>query len=318
MYVPYMYGRQYELLAIRWLLGHTDRDLSQWLPLVEPVMARPNDLGRCMSMCQDQQQDMAVIVNPHRHQLKNSGARHAWGQAAWAQIDAFSAVVPTYRLDEQTTVAEISAFLARFSDRKLAMVITANALSVADTQWLASQAAIRWFVVLTDKVPAHVLALFPSTRTIWLKDCFARLSRNADYKGAEYFTDRHKTSNGKAGGIGDYLCLGDFFSAGGGAPGAVTIHAAFKEPQSQDVWIEHFVSKDQVQHEVDTAVKFLQAAKKLVKQVRLRPKEFGTNPALTEFERLVREDKFPQLATSKKLQMVHHMCLVMDVLQGRL
>lgn len=149
-------------------------------------------------------------------------------------------------------------------------------------------------------------------RLLYQSGAECRLSRS------RLFTDRHTFFRGRAAGIGDYLCLGRAFQDGGGPPGAVTIHAAYKDLASQHVRIEHFVSDDQIQLQVDTAVKFLQAAGKLVNQVRRRPNEFGSNPALNEFERLVQESLFPQLAGNKKLQIVHHMCLMMDVLQGRL
>ncbi|MGQ5270119.1 sce7725 family protein [Xanthomonas arboricola] len=318
MYVPYLYGRRSELLAIRALLGHADRDMSQWLPVVEPVIAQVNDLARCISLCQEASQSIGVIVNPYRHQLRDEDALSAWQNQIWNKLNEAPAILPTFLADARVTRSGLEAFLARFPGRDLAVVVCDDHLSLRDAQLLSRQARVRWFLVFTDHVDSQTIAALPAPRTIWMKDCFISQVRNADYQGADFFTDRHTLFQGRAAGIGDYLCLGKAFQDGGGPPGAVTIHAAYKDLANQHVRTEHFVSDDQIQLQVDTAVKFLQAARKLVNEVSRRPNEFGSNPALSEFERLVQESLFPQLAGSKKLQIVHHMCLMMDVLQGRL
>lgn len=318
MYVPYLYGRRSELLAIRVLLGHADRDLTQWLPVVEPVIAQVNDLARCISLCQEAGQSIGIIVNPYRHQLRDEDALSAWQNQIWNKLNEAPVIVPTFLADARVTRSGLEAFLARFPDRDLAVVVCDDNLSLRDAQWLSRQDRVRWFFVFTDHVGAQTVAVLPALRTIWMKDCFVSQVRNADYQGADFFTDRHIFFRGHAAGIGDYLCLGKAFQDGGGPPGAVAIHAAYKDAENQHIRIKHFISDDQIQHQVDTAVKFLQAARKLVNEVRRRPAEFGSNPALTEYERLVQQSQFPQLAGNKKLQIIHHMCFMMDVLQGRL
>lgn len=317
MYVPYMYGRQYELLAIRMMLADTERDLGMLMPLVEPVMSQVSGLRRCVEECGEAEQSMGLIVNPHRHQLQTAQARAAWQHEAWRMIDDALHVVPFFRCDQTTGRREIEAFIRRFHGRSAGIAYFGIGLRDADVRWISAHPSVSFHVVDTDHVAEAVWQQM-SERLIALKDCFRRLARNADYDGVELFTDRHRTFRGRALGIGDYLCLGREFIDGGSTPGAVAIHAAYKHSRGGDLWVEHFVSDDRTRGEGDTAGKFVQAARKLAAAVRRRPAEFGTNPALREYARLVRAEEFPGLPTNKKLQMVHHMCLMLDVMQERL
>lgn len=116
-------------------------------------------------------------------------------------------------------------------------------------------------------------------------------------------------------GFGDYAAIGSAFTPGGAQPAAVAIHAIYKH-KSGDVWIEHFVSDDTDKDVGSTEDKFLQAARKLVKATKVRPKEFGANFALDEYAALVGAHHFPGLGTNKVLQVEHHICLMLDLLSG--
>lgn len=317
MYMPYMYGRQYELLAVRMMLQDQERDLSRIVPVVEPVIERIDDLRRCIRLCGEADQSIGIIVNPNKHELAHAAAFGQWRDQIWPLIDESPHVVPVLRCEETTTRAEVESFLQRFEGRSVGLLFFGIGMSRRDQQWISRRAQVRWHVVLTDRVSSDFWNELPREKLILLKDCFNRLNRNADYDGSELFTDRHRTYRQIAAGIADYLCIGRLFQPGGGAPGAVVIHATFKERERGDLWVEHFLSDDQIQNEGDLAEKFLQAAGKLVRAARRRPAEFGSNPALVEYGRLVEADKFPQLGTNKKLQMVHHMCVVLDALQNR-
>ena len=318
MYVPYLYGRQYELLAIRMILNNERQDRGTLMPLIEPVVAKLRDLNNCLRLCGEEDQPVAVIVNPHKHELSNATDLAQWQKEAWSLIDELPHVVPTLHCDEGTARKDIEQFLGRFIGRRVAIVYFGISLDNRDQKWLSTNSNIRWHMVLSDHVSSSFWEILPRDRLILIKDCFKRRVRNADYDGREFFTDRHKTYQKQAAGIGDYLCLGRLFQSGGSTPAAVAIHAIFKETNSGDVWVEHFVSDDRTLEEGDVASKFVQAARKLTTAARRRQNEFGLNPVLTEYARLAKAAEFPGLPTNKKLQMVHHICLMIDVIAGRL
>jgi hypothetical protein len=159
-------------------------------------------------------------------------------------------------------------------------------------------------------------ALLPTTKRVSIRDYFNKLDRNSDYDGAELFTDRHRTFKASWAGFGDYAAIGSSFSATGGPPAAVAIHAIYKELKSGDVWIEHFVSDDIARNVGSVQGKFVQAAKKLTAAAKARPKQFGQNFALDEYAAHATSAHFPGLPKNKELQISHHLCLMLDVLSG--
>ena len=318
MYVPYMYGRRYELLAVRMMLRDDSRDLGMLMPLVEPVMAQVADLRRCIEACGKSGQSLAIIANPRRHELKNVQARDAWLDEVIPLLYDSAHVIPIFRCDESTGRRSIERFFRQFDGRSVGIFYSGVSLRDDDLRWLFAYPSVAWHMADTDHVVDEIWRMMPRNRLIVVRDCFHRMIRNADYEGTEFFTDRHQVFRDQAAGIGDYLCLGREFISGGSTPAAVAIHACYKNSRNDDLWIEHFVSDDRTRGEGDTAGKFVQAARKLAAAVRRRPAEFGSNPALREFARLARTEEYSGLGENKKLQMVHHMCLVLDVLQGRL
>ncbi|GAA0906619.1 hypothetical protein GCM10009552_13810 [Rothia nasimurium] len=317
MYLPYLYGRQYELLAVRMML-EDERDRGGLLPLIEPLMARSSDLLRCIALCADADQSLAVVVNPDKHQLKTEQAQAEWWEEVGPIIDSTPSIVPTLVCRWDDPRPSIAAFLQQFPGRSVAVVYPGRRLTGVDMQWLSRQQQIQWHVVAVDKVPQARWQQLPREKVVALHDCFVKLDRNADYSGTEFFTGHHHGVPEQIAGVADYLCVGSQFKDGGATPHAVAIHATYVEPEDRDVWVEHFVSTDITKDKGDVASKFVDAARKLNRAVRARPNEFGDNAALREFARLARASAFPGLPTNKKLQMVHHMCLMMDVLEGRM
>lgn len=317
MYLPYLYGRQYELLAVRMMLDE-EPDRGEWLPLIEALMANPADLRRCITRCAEADQPVAIVINPEKHQLKTAEVQAAWWQQINPAIAEVASVIPTLVCRTDDARQAVAEFLAQFPERPVAVVYPGKRLSAADVQWLARQRQIRWHIVASDKVAQARWQQFPIDKLILLQDCFVKQERNADYAGQEFFTDNHHRVPDAAAGVGDYLCVGSQFKDGGATPHAVAIHAAYVEPEDKDVWVEHFVSTDITKEKGDVASKFVDAARKLTHAVHARPAEFGQNAALRAFASLAQQRKYRGLGINKQLQMVHHMCLMMDVIEGRL
>lgn len=313
MYFPYMYGRQSELLAVRAMLT-AERNLEPLIPVIEPVNLDIRNLSKCLSLCEEAGRPVAVITNPHQHQLAHASPQ--WQARANVLLAACPSAIPALKCGPHTTAANVSAFFRSMAGRDVAVIHAGSALSQTDFTALVGQRSVRFHIAMTNMVPAAQLSAIPRNKRVVVTDPFIRQARNADYDGTEFFSDAYKNFARTSIGFGDFTCIGAGFQPGGGAPAAVVIHAIFKSRESGDIWIEHFLSNDVERDQGDTASKFLQAATKLVRAVQRRPQEFGRNPALTAYAAHVQNGHFPQLGKNKELQMVHHMCLMLDVLSG--
>lgn len=312
MYFPFFYARQSELLALRAML--TDhRSLQLLVPLLEPVVARPTALVKCIQEFGKEEQPLAVILNPDKHELKQPGAVAAWLEVISEELEDNQHLLPTFRCTSGTGFSEVNEFLKKYSNRRVAIAYTSPVLSDAQLKALAATANVQFHFDLSGMTTAQ-RALLPTTKRVSIRDYFNKLDRNSDYDGVELFTDRHKAFKPSWAGFGDYASIGSAFSATGGPPSAVAIHAIYKEPKSGAVWIEHFVSDDTVKDVGSIQGKFVQAAKKLTAAAKSRPKQFGKNFALDEFALHASSDHFPGLPKNKELQISHHICLMLDVL----
>lgn len=290
------------------------RDRSAMFPVVEPVRSDIGDLRRCLESCEKKDQPVLVVINPTQGQLAGT-AQRTWLREAKAVLGACPPAIPTFQTSNRTSFAQLVAALDQFPDRDLAVIHNGAVFAQPDLRQLARDRRIVWHVAVEGRLPAQQLNLLPAAKKVLMRDGFRKLGRNADYTGTEYFSDQHQTFP-PAAGFGDYVCIGSEYKDGGGPAGAVAIHAVFKEPASGHVWIEHFVSDDNDVNDRDVAKKFFQAANYLVRAVRHRPREFGGNQALDAYADCVRRSYFPGLSKNKEYQMVHHMCLILDVLSG--
>lgn len=314
MYFPYLYGRRSELLALRAMLAD-HRSLDSLLPVIEPVVSKPSDLVKCIEAFGKKDERLAVLLNPDKHELAGGG-NHVWRKAVVAAIKAVDSVLPALRCSPGTTKAQVDAFIAEFPDHEVVLAYSSPALTDAEMTALAGRADVKYHLVLNGKLSALKQGLLPIGKRVLVEDRFNKLARNADYGVPEFFTDRHSTyKKDKWAGFGDYTCLGSEFVPGGGAPSAVAVHACYKH-NATEVWVGHYVSDDIEKDVGTTASKFVQAAKKLVRAANARPNQFGANFALDEFELHVNANHFPGLGKSKQLQISHHLCVTLDVVDG--
>jgi len=310
-----MYGRRSELLAVRAMLS-AGRNLEPLIPVIEPVNLDISDLSRCLALCEEAGQRIAIVTNPNLHQLRQTSQQ--WQNGVKALLEAYPTAIPTLKCSPHTTATNVSAFFRSMAARDVAITHAGSALDQADFTTMVRHPTVRFHIALANMVPSTQLTAIPRNKRVVVTDPFSRQARNADYDGMEFFSDAYKNFARANIGFGDFMCIGSNFQPGGGAPAAVVIHAVFKARNSGDIWIEHFLSDDVERDQGDTPNKFLQAARKLVQAVRHRPREFGSNPALTAYAAHVQNGHFPQLGKNKELQMVHHMCLMLDVLSGAL
>jgi hypothetical protein len=316
MYFPYLYARKFELLSLR--DATEEFQLSNTVvPVLEPVKAASGDLVRCMRILGERDAQMVIITNPHQGDFRNS-VPDLWRTAIDPLFAQHANLLPGFLCRQTTTAAQIRTFLARFPDRDIAVLYWSPQLTDPQMAALVAEQRIRFHINLHDRMSAAQRQLLPRGKAVDVRDNFHALERNADYNGAEFFTDRHLTFAQNAVGYGDYSVVGSTFREGGGPPNAVAIHATYKQPGTGQIWVEHFVSDDVERGVGSVEGKFQQAARKLVRTVARRPAEFGNNNALRAYHADVAATHFPGLGESKRRQVLHHIAVNHLLLSGGL
>lgn len=264
-------------------------------------------------------QQLIVIINPSLNEFSKSVESQ---RKFRSDIDDLflnhPSLIPALEISSSTTTKTLDSFFQKYKSRFKALVHNNSSLSHAEIGKYTGPEDTLFNITINNRITAAQQASFPIKTLIHINDDFNKLSRNADYQGRELFTDRYNLVDNDAAAFGDYTITGRKFEVGGGAPGAVAIHAIFKHPTSRDIWIEHFVSDEVDRNAGSPESKFLEAAKKLVKQVRDRPLEFGWNSALSDYEKNVNSNTWPGLGKNKEYQIRHHISLMLDILNKRL
>lgn len=315
MYFPYLYAKQFDLLACRNLISAAS-NVSHVIPVLEPVSARSRDLKRCAERFGSANKPLIIVMNPSQGGFKSAGAA-TWRADMAEVLRANPALVAGYLCRQTTAVTDVGAFLSRHPKNAKALLYASPTLSRGDVSALGKDGRVAYHIDVRG-VPAAHLAVLPRAKLASIRDYFNKRPRNADYTGQEFFTDAHKTTTTDYAGYGDFTMTGAAFVDNGGPAAAVAIHLTYKDPNSSDIWIEHFISDD-VEIEVgDVSSKYLQAARKATRAVRARPAEFGRNEALDAMADDVRRSHYPGLGKSKERQILHHMLLTNAVLDGKL
>lgn len=315
MYSPYLYARASELLALRSLIKN-NVDLGKLLPIIEPVVVKNSNIIRCMSEFAGAGERLIVVVNPLQNEFKENLEGQKLFRSETAELFSKNEnLIPAYAVGAHSTKQKIDKFLSMYPDRPVAILYNSSPLSQQDFKSVIDNSNVTYHVIVNDRISSAQYSLIPKSKLVEIRDNFNKLERNADYDGAEFFTDRHKFIGKEIMAVGDFTITGRALEIGGGRPGAVAIHVTFKH-KNAEVWIEHFISDDTDRDVGDASSKFLQAAEKLVVATRKRPKEFGDDAAIKAYRKHVDEQTFPGLPKNKEYQIYHHICLMLSVIAG--
>ncbi len=316
MYFPYVFGRQSELLALR---GANKSYVASGriVPIIEPVAVKPDAVVRCLTQLGETAAKAILIVNPTQGEFKESIPKN-WKTEVDAVLAKHNSLIPAFKCGPQTTLAAVSSFISSHPGRSVALMYHSPALSDAEIHSLAKNPSVAFHVTLQGKTTAAQRALLPKAKAVDIFDRFNKQERNADYSGKEPFSDHHRTYKSVGVGFGDYTVTGSDFSPGGGKPAAIAIHATYKNPNDQNVWVEHFVSDDTNLNTGSAESKYHEAVAKLVPTTARRKVEFGTNSALEAYAIDHRTGSYPGLGKNKERQIFHHIALMHDLLHGKI
>lgn len=304
MYLPYLRGRQFELLAIRELI---ENDLigSKVIPIVEPV--RPSStLNKTINLFIEKDKKIAIIHNPQvgtYHKALSSLSDSPLKESLLKSFDN-KQVIFTHILNKHSG----HELIAKKNNSETIIILN-------DRDYIND-----YFKIFNNEKPKFTLIPDASVfrrkikeNSVLLEDRFSKKRRNVDYSNVEdepYSDDHLYYIDDGYVGFSDFSIVGSEFLEAGFAPYAVVIHMVYFD-EDQSLRIKHFVS-DSNEDISDPAGKFYEALEKLIAwQDSVKLNTHGMN----EFVNHYNDGTYPGLGTIKKLSIMHHIELINKFLE---
>jgi hypothetical protein len=301
MYLPYLRGKQFELIAARELSENVSSALFK--PILEPVRQNLSPLIRTVKHLNEKGIAPLIIVNPSVGDFSNSYQ---------SLIDGLQ----DHEMEYLPCVAirggksDIAKEVIQSLNREFALQITDG----IDKGSIEISRDAEMTIADHDSPPT---ALSQLNNLILLGDFFKKQKRNADYLSESSFSHLHATysNQGNVIGFSDYTVIGSEYSESGGPAYVVTIHISYiNEERFDEMFVRHYSSSDDGTP-TDPAGKFAEALGLLMSDVNNPTSFFYPSTALDEFRKLDSSGHFPGLGQVKKLSMKHHIETVCNYLE---
>ena len=302
MYYPILKGKQFELTALRELVGHIAS--SNVCPILEPVNLNLAPLATTISELTAAGISSWVVINPSQSEFASDSASNIFAslRTHLATIGTGQgSFVPCIKIRDASDAPAI-ALLKSFTIPFVAYIegIVTPAL-VADLM-RASAVALN-----PDKTNISVWEALP--RAVLFHDGFDKKTRNLDYGIESYYSSLHNGYRAfpNAIGFGDYTILSERLVEGGGPAFVVTLHMSYLDPsRSTKMYVRHFSSYSDNDSQSDPGGKFREALDLLISHVSTNPGNFINTAGLQEFITLHGTRHYPGLGIVKKASIKHH------------
>ncbi len=313
MYYPYLRGKQFELILIR--------DNAKLLvdngihPIIEPVKEDFAAIKRALKVLDEQGVSCTLILNPQVGQ-EPVQTTSILQELIEDSFKDYSKVLIGFILHAESNIIDLTKLLDKYPKFNFSLLhygyTKGKELAVALEKYknIKNHIFIEGFA---GKLYQRQFKKDGITRVL-VRNGFKQQKKNANYPPSEHFSDLHITYPDEGmDGFGDYLIVGDEYSESGGPAYAVAIHMTYLGSED-DMFIYHFIS-DQTDSPTDPGGKFLEALKKLVKEVNKPKSLIFKSRACQEYLELYNKKHYPGLGTVKKLSMQHHIELIADFLR---
>lgn len=302
MYYPILKSKQYELAALKELVGHIPVD--KVCPILEPVNLNLAPLANTVSELATAGISSWVVINPSQGEFVNGSGANITGSLishlAKKGINT-SSFIPCVKIRDATDVSAI------------ALLRSLTTPFVAYVEGLITPS------LKSDLMQASVVALNPEKtnhsmwdslpRVVLFHDGFDKKTRNLDYGVESYYSNYHAEYRLRpnAIGFGDYTILGERFSEGGGPAFVVTLHFSYLDPSRLNkMYVRHFSSYSDNGSQSDPGGKFREALDLLVAYVSTNPTKFINTSGMQDFMVLHGTRHYPGLGVVKKISIKHH------------
>ena len=313
MYFPLIRGKQFELIALR-DLSIQMADSRKISPIIEPVKEAISVLEKTLNVFIQYNINFTIILNPIEGELKGNKQQIIadFIKKNLNEYDNFQ--IGIYVKGEEDFKKQYQfAIDNNFHKSNFTLIHNEQLDNLEDINDFITNYGVIYNVINFDKVSKRYYRNFLKETIITLNDAFRQQSRNSDYSNNtdEFFSEEYLyfKDDGFIG-FSDYLTVGEPFSEGGFLPYAVVIHLTYPD-QYQKIRIGHFVSNSN-EDTVDIAGKFSEALSKLISFLYNYP-NFKTT-AISEFTDLYEKQHYPGLGTIKKLSIVNHIELIIQLL----
>ncbi len=311
MYFPYLRGKQFELIALREISEIMAKKNDSISPIIEPVK-NSSTLKSTLTELKNKTINFNIILNPSVGDLKNSAETLI--DIIIEQLNGYNNYQIAIIVNEGTNVNEL---LGLIRDKKIefagitliheAVTKVSAIIDFTDDFTFANN------VIYFQKTSRRYNREFNKNTWVGLEDFFISQLRNADYLGVKdsQFSEEHlyyKQDGFK--GFSDFLTIGDNYSETGFLPYAVAIHLSYADSDKK-IRIKHFVS-DSNDDASDIGGKFAEALEKLVEWC--EENNIYETIAISQFKELHRTGHFPGLGSIKKLSIMHHIELVLNLI----
>ena len=314
MYFPLIRGKQFELLALRDLSKEITAS-TKISPIIEPVKEATAVLEKTLDIFIANNTNFTIILNPIEGEMKG-GKKQIVADLIKNRLDNYDNFqVGIYVNNEDDFKKQYQFAIDNNFHKSTFLLIHNEQLDNLETvNEFIENYTVKYNLINFDKVSKRYDRQFDRSTIITLSDAFRQQDRNSDYSNNtdEFFSEEYLYfSEDNYAGFSDYLTIGKAYSEGGFLPYAVVIHLTYSDEANRKVRIGHFVS-DSNTDAIDVAGKFAEALSKLMLFLNHHP-NIKTSATL-EFSDLYKKQHYPGLGTIKKLSIVNHIELIIQLL----
>ncbi|MBK7338989.1 MAG: sce7725 family protein [Saprospiraceae bacterium] len=313
MYLPYIRGKQFELIGIRELTPDVlIPNKAKVSPIIEPVKDS-STLKTTIKTLVDSDINFTIIANPQVGTFTDIDAVFKAIKSSVGQSKNYQVGIIFHNRSNHNQEIEV---LQKYADIVPALTIVHNATfdNIADILALYEEHfSIKYNVINLSATSKRYHRNFEESTRVELDDYFNAQTKNSDYLQVDEssFSEEHIYYQEEGfTGFSDYLSIGEEYSETGFLPYAVAIHLSYDEKQTKKIKVKHFVS-DSNDDTSDIAGKFAEALNKLIAWC----DQTGYNSvAIPIFREYHNNGHFPGLGTLKKLSLMNHIDLVLKLI----
>lgn len=219
-YVPYLRGRQFELIALRELVkrfGTASIPVTP-LPIIEPVRLNLSQVESVLKAYCAASAPIILIVNP--------AVGHIAPLSDLCDLaNKYACVIPAFIVGNVNNVALASDFVTKTTSNDVALIHD-NDSPQSSTDSIAIRAAKN---VIYEAVTGNLSTSYSAAITgskILIEEKFPVSPNNSSYPNDSFFTDTHLHNTDYAH-FGDYTINRREYREGGGPPNAVALHLLY-------------------------------------------------------------------------------------------
>lgn len=312
MYFPYLRGKQFELIALREISDLLAKNKDKISPIIEPVKESTTFKTAIVDF-KLKKINFTVIINPKVGDLQNSTTNIL--TLLNKELSGYNnfqlGIVLTGKENHKNLITSLKKHTSLLHGLTLihnAMVDNIDTI-VSD---YSSVVPVKYNVVHFTNTSRRYYRNFDSSTVVELDDYFSSQQKNSDYKSVveSDFSEEHLFYK-KDGFVGfsDFLTIGDNYSDSGFLPYAIAIHLSYSD-SAKKIKVKHFVS-DSNDDTSDIGGKFEEALNKLIvwcDSVKVKTQ------AVESFRKLHISGHFPGLGTVKKLSILNHIEVVLNLI----